>query len=52
MDEIVVCRRCQDVLVRGDDYYDTPLGAYCPDCYEALVDRLWKKTVGDTVDRI
>ena len=52
MDEMVVCLRCQDVLVQGDDYYATPIGTFCPDCFDALVDRVWRKTVGDTVDRI
>jgi len=46
----VFCTRCGDIFQEGDDYYDTPFGDYCPDCFDAIV-RDWKRYVGDTIER-
>lgn len=49
-DDPIICERCGDTLHDGDDYYDTPFGDYCPDCFDVIV-RDWKRYVGDTIER-
>lgn len=45
------CDRCGDVLYPGDDYYDTNEGIYCPDCFDYIVNHIWKRYVGDVIER-
>lgn len=45
------CDRCGDVLYPGDDYYDTSEGIYCPDCFDYIVNHIWKRYVGDVIER-
>ena len=52
MEERGHCDRCGDVLERGDSYYETPTGNYCPDCMDWIQRHLWLRYVGDTVERI
>jgi hypothetical protein len=49
-DDPIICEHCSDTLHEGDDYYGTPLGDYCPDCWYALT-RSWRCRVGDTIER-
>ena len=46
------CEQCGDLLLPGDDYFESPTGVrLCPDCMEAAL-RRWKRWVGDTVERV
>ena len=46
------CRRCAEVFLPGEAYYAVPgLGAFCPDCGEALLES-WRRREGDVTDRI
>jgi hypothetical protein len=51
MDEREICSKCGDVMFPGDDFYDTPGGTYCPDCFDSIVNNIWKRCVGDTIER-
>lgn len=52
MEERGHCDRCGDLLERGDSYYETPTGNYCPDCMDWIERHLWLRHIGDTVERI
>lgn len=49
-DDPIICEHCGDTLHDGDDYYDTPIGKFCPDCFDDLV-LDWKRYVGDVFER-
>lgn len=49
-DDPIICERCGDTLHDRDDYYDTPIGKFCPDCFDDLV-LDWKRYVGDVFER-
>lgn len=51
MDDPISCDYCHDILIPGDDYYNTPVGCYCPDCMDAMVSK-WKAVVGEDIERI
>lgn len=50
--ETETCIRCGDIMTFGQEYYDTPSGIYCEDCFDFIVRRYWKRYVGDVIDRI
>lgn len=49
--DVVTCVRCREDMRLGDDYYETPIGDFCPDCAEALFES-WRRTMGDVIERI
>ena len=51
MDEKISCFRCGEIMLPGDEYYDTGDRCYCPDCWDAFAASL-RRTVGDVEDRI
>lgn len=52
MEERGHCDRCGDVLLPGDEYYETPDGVFCEDCLDWQIRHEWRRQIGDTVERI